>query len=163
MSHPPTRNPDIINIDLKNVENVSNFVRDILAKSKEEAELIIGEIIKKRNKEKVVKKTTKSSYRRVHEIASSALEEVERGKNPTSAITALTKSLILVKYQEARGLLVGQLPRYIEHILSKVLECMQEASKKQGGNIHDCREMAKNGKMILDALAVLVYQYGEEG
>ena len=152
MSHPPTRNPDIINIDLKNVENVSNFVRDILAKSKEEAELI-----------KVVKKTTKSSYRRVHEIASSALEEVERGKNPTSAITALTKSLILVKYQEARGLLVGQLPRYIEHILSKVLECMQEASKKQGGNIHDCREMAKNGKMILDALAVLVYQYGEEG
>jgi len=152
MSHPPTRNPDIINIDLKNVENVSNFVRDILAKSKEEAELI-----------KVVKKTTKSSYRRVHEIASSALEEVERGKNPTSAITALTKSLILVKYQEARKLLVGQLPRYIEQILSKVLECMQEASKKQGGNIHDCREMAKNGKMILDALAVLVYQYGEEG
>jgi hypothetical protein len=57
---------------------------------------------------------------------------------------------------------VGQLPRYIEHILSKVLGCMQEASKKQGGNIHDCREMAKNGKMILDALAVLVYQYGEE-
>jgi hypothetical protein len=151
MSHPPTRNPDIINIDLKNVENVSNFVRDILAKSKEEAELI-----------KVVKKTTKSSYRRVHEIASSALEEVERGKNPTSAITALTKSLILVKYQEARKLLVGQLPRYIEQILSKVLECMQEASREQGANIHNCREMAKNGKMILDALAVLVYQYGKE-
>jgi len=158
MSHPPTRNPDTINIDLKNVENVSNFVRDILAKSKEEAELIIG----KRDKEKVVKKTTKSSYRRVHEIASSALEEVERGKNPTSAITALTKSLILVKYQEARELLVGQLPRYIEQILSKVLGCMQEASREQGDNIHNCREMAKNGKMILDALAVLVYQYGKE-
>jgi hypothetical protein len=158
MSHPPTPNSDTINIDLKDVKNVSNFVRDILTKSKEEAELTIG----KRDKEKVVKKTTKSSYRRVHEIVSSALEEVERGKNPPSAITALTKSLILVKYQEARELLLGQLPRYIEQILSKVLGCMQEATGEQGKKIHECREMAKNGKMILDALAVLVYWYGEK-
>jgi len=160
MSHPPTRNPDTINIDLKNVENVSNFVRDVLTKSEKEAERIIGE--GKKDEEGEAKKTTKSSYRRVHEIVSSALEEVERGKNPTSAITALTKSLILVKYQKARGLLLGPLPQYIEQILSKVLGCMQEASEGQGDKIHECREMAKNGKMILDALAVLVYQYGKK-
>jgi hypothetical protein len=161
MSHPPTLSSNTNSIDLENIKNVSNFVRDILTKSEKEAERIIGE--GKKDEKGEAKKTTISSYRRVHEIASSALEEVERGKNPTSAITALTKSLILVKYQEARGLLLGQLPRYIEQILSKVLGCMQEALEGQGDKIHECREMAKNGKMILDALAVLVYQYGKKG
>ena len=158
MSRPPTLSSNTSSIDLENIKNVSNFVRDILTKSEKEAERIIGE--GKKDEEGEAKKTTISSYRRVHEIVLSALEEVERGKNPSSAITALTKSLILVKYQKARGLLLGQLPQYIEQILSKVLECMQEASEGQGDKIHKCREMAKNGKMILDALAVLVYQYG---
>jgi len=100
-------------------------------------------------------KTTVTAYRRVHEVLSSALDEVERGRDPSEAVLALTKSLILVKYQVAREVVSPQLASYIEPIIMNVLSCVKESR-----DLIKCRDRARNARLILDALAVLVYQHG---
>jgi hypothetical protein len=108
-------------------------------------------------KRQLIRGTTKTAYRRIHEIVSSALEEVERGVELSQAVLALTKALILVRYQLARELISRELTNQIEPIVEAVLDCV----KKQR-DTSKCREHARNGRVILDALAVLVYEYGKE-
>jgi hypothetical protein len=100
-------------------------------------------------------KTTVTAYRRIHEVLSSALDEVERGRDPSEAVLALTKSLILVKYQVAREVVSYQLASYIEPIITNLLSCVKEFR-----DLIKCRDRARNARLILDALAVLVYQHG---
>jgi len=104
----------------------------------------------------LIRGTTVTAYRRVHEIVSSALEEVERGTEISQAILALTKALIHVRYQLARNLISQELVNQIEPIVGAVLDCV-----KIQKDTSKCREHARNGRVLLDALAVLVYEHGK--
>jgi len=107
-------------------------------------------------KYQLIRDTTVTAYRRVHEIVSSALEEVERGTEISQAILALTKALIHVRYQLARNLISQELVNQIEPIVGAVLDCV-----KTQKDTSKCREHARNGRVLLDALAVLVYEHGK--
>lgn len=123
-------------------DKASSYTLSILTMRETDAKRLMG-------------KTTVTAYRRIHEVLSSALDEVERGRDPSEAVLALTKSLILVKYQVAREVVSYQIASYIEPIITNLLSCVKEFR-----DLIKCRDRARNARLILDALAVLVYQHG---
>lgn len=124
-------------------DKASSYTLSILTMRETDAKRLMG-------------KTTVTAYRRIHEVLSSALDEVERGRDPSEAVLALTKSLILVKYQVAREVVSYQIASYIEPIITNLLSCVKEFR-----DLIKCRDRARNARLILDALAVLVYQHGK--
>jgi len=142
MSHMPIKPPT--QDDIAQSDKASGYAINVLTMDEKTARKVIGH-------------TTKTAYRRIHEIISSALDEVERGRDPSEALLSLTKSLILMKYQVARDIVSLGLVQYIEPIISYILNCVKESK-----DLGKCRDRARYGRLILDALAVLVYQYGRE-
>jgi len=142
MSHIPIKPPT--QDDIAQPDRASGYAINILTIDKKTAQNVIGD-------------TTITAYRRIHEIVTSALDEVERGRDISEAVLSLTKSLILIKYQVARGIVSFQLVQYIEPVIRNILNCVKESK-----DLGKCRDRARYGRLILDALAVLVYQYGRE-
>jgi len=130
--------PDV----LGNEVNLAQEVRRILSLGRSEASRLIGD-------------TTKTAYRRIHEVVSSALDRVAESKGfDPGLLLDLSKSLILVKYQLAREQISSGIAEYIERILTTIIDVA-------GKNWENARRLAKNARTLLDSLAVLVYMYAE--
>jgi CRISPR/Cas system CSM-associated protein Csm2 small subunit len=142
MSHTPIKPPT--QDDIAQPDKASSYAINVLTMDEKTAQNVIGD-------------TTITAYRRIHEIVTSALDEVERGRDIHEAVLSLTKSLILMKYQVARHIVSFHLVKYIEPVISNILNCVKESK-----DLGKCRDRARYGRLILDALAVLVYRYGKK-
>jgi len=125
---------------LRNEDLLVQEVRRILSHGFEEARRIIG-------------KTSITAYRRVHEVVASALDRLaSAGKRDKSLLVDLSKALILVRYQYARDQISEGIARYVEDVVKGVLD-------EAGKDWENARKVARNARTLLDALAVLVYEY----
>ena len=111
---------------------------------------------------KVIKHTTISAYRRIHEIVGTTLDLItdsvkETGKLPASALIDLSRGLIMVKYQNARKQLPDQLAIIVFNIIDNVLK------KAKSANPTETAMVAERARALLDAIAVLVYRFGKRG
>jgi len=125
-------------------EALAKTIQDLFKMQEKQARRLIGD-------------TTVTAYRRVHEVATSSLErthEFIRRKNPKQALPLLIKSLILINYQEARE----QLSKGLANILREVFNNIISGASK--GTINE--QAVERARILLDALAVLVYQYGKK-
>jgi hypothetical protein len=106
--------------------------------------------------------TTTTAYRRVHEILASVLDFAARAAaDDTQWKTAygrlaveLSRAKIVVNYQLARG----QISQDIATLLNDVLNAIDNALRSN--QRQRVRELAESGRVLIDALAVLVYRFG---
>jgi hypothetical protein len=131
--------PDV----LKDEGKLSYEVRRTLSMDRTSAHQLIGD-------------TTKTAYRRVHEVVTSALDRIAgTPERSQELLLDLSKALILVKYQLAREQISRGLAEHVETAINAVFE---EASR----NWENARRIARNARTYLDSLAVVVYMYSEE-
>lgn len=132
-SHLP-RNLDKLITDALNAGKVLEAVDAILASQE-----LVGE-------------TTTTAYRRIHEVVGTVLDYLTRSTPSTArASLELARAKTIVSYQRARD----QISDGIYQVVMRVLDSV--ASRLNRG---DLAEVAERGRAILDALAVLVYEYG---
>ena len=103
---------------------------------------------------------SESSYRRVHELLSSIIDDTELLLNQGQSSdfirsrlsTDLARASVFIRYQEARG----QLGKGIAKILNGVIdEIYKNASK---GSV--LRKVLSNARVLIDALAVIAKEKG---
>jgi len=115
--------------------------------------------------------TTTSAYRRVHEPLAAILDEAMRGlggiqrsggqqdieRIKSKLLLDLSRALILVKYQGARG----QLSEGIENALTTIINrLINDIRGVQVGNIEKTMKVFERARVLIDALAVLTYELG---
>lgn len=124
----------------------------------------------------LIRGTTITAYRRVHEIAASVfdralvLKGVDRDafqRMVQELLVELGKALILVRYQRARRQLSEGLATNLELLIGTAINSLKE-SVANLGKVHDHRGVVENvvntlirARTLLDALATLVYAYGK--
>jgi len=127
---------------LRNEISLSQEVRKILSIDRSTALRLIGD-------------TTRTAYRRVHEVVSSALDRVsESARYSPDLLLDLSKALILVKYQLAREQISSNIAEYVEKALTAVIDA---ASR----DWESAKRLARNSRTLLDSLAVMVYMYAK--
>lgn len=121
--------------------------------------------------------TTITAYRRVHEVAASALDEVikrlqllrspgERQKALDEIALMLSRPLILIEYQAARGQISGGLAWFLKGVMDNIVEVMRKVMpegvkpEEASRGFQELVDRAKRVRGVLDSLAVLVYKYG---
>ncbi|MEM2075739.1 MAG: hypothetical protein QW705_06765 [Zestosphaera sp.] len=122
---------------------LSNVIKQILTLERHTAESLIGG-------------TTSTAYRRIHEHLTAVLDRATvilskpEPKDVSEIIIGLTKGLILVEYQLARG----QISRELSDKLRVVLTNLQ-------GSVRETNAIKKfeRARTLLDALTVLVYKH----
>jgi hypothetical protein len=101
----------------------------------------------------IVGRTSGTAYRRVHEIVTSALDRLTASaKYDPSLLIDLSKALIMVRYQAARGQLSDVIANYIDSMLRSIIDAAKTSWSEAKG-------FAEKARTILDALAVLIYEY----
>ncbi|MCC6055483.1 MAG: hypothetical protein LM583_02245 [Desulfurococcaceae archaeon] len=101
----------------------------------------------------IVGRTSGTAYRRVHEIVTSALDRLTASaKYDPSLLIDLSKALIMVRYQAARGQLSDVIADYIDSMLRSIIDTAKTSWSEAKG-------FAEKARTILDALAVLIYEY----
>lgn len=118
---------------------------------------------------RLIGKTTTTGYRRVHEYLTSAIDralelcrkakgEKRLGDSELAEINLLiSRSLILVNYQEARDQLSRDLADALRSIIHRILNSI--SSRREAVNVERLEKMLESARTIIDALAVLVYRY----
>lgn len=135
-------------------------------------EYLVGEIerilgLNKRDAEFFIGKTSGTAYRRVHEIVASVLDRFSSSiPGDPSLLTELARGLILVRYQASRGQVSESLANYLDNMLRTIIDKAKSTIEKARSSREevmkqweDVKRLARNARSILDALAVLVYQY----
>ncbi len=135
---------DNIRAALENDTKLSETVSSILTMSESASRELIGS-------------TTVAAYRRVHEVITSTLDRLcelarTKGKEIPRLLVDLSRCLILVKYQLARD----QLSERLSEALYTIVNFVMEKVKSKASDIID---VANRARTLLDALAVLVYEY----
>lgn len=136
----------------------------------------IGRLLYIDDGEKLIGNTTKTAYRRVHEVVASlfdralALKGVDKDtfqKMVRELLVELNKALILVKYQHARGQLSGGLAVNLESLIKAVINYLKE-SLTNLEKVQDHKNIAENviniltrARTLLDAIATLVYAHAK--
>lgn len=155
----PTGGPLNLNDLLDSLERgeVLRAVNMILGLSKDHAIKFIGG-------------TTITAYRRVHEVITSALDEITKrmpSKSPEEVRKELgaielmiARSLILINYQEAREQISENLARLLKGVMETVSKVLAEISKPGTQDLNRLIERANKARSVLDSVAVLVYKYG---
>lgn len=101
----------------------------------------------------IIGKTSSTAYRRVHEIIASALDRlIASPKYDPSLLIDLGKALIMVRYQASRDQISDALASYLDSVLRSVIDEVKS-------NWDNAKRLARNARIIIDALAVLVYEY----
>jgi ATP-dependent Zn protease len=101
----------------------------------------------------IIGKHSKTAYRRVHEIVASALDRlIASAKYDPSLLIDLSKALIMVRYQAAREQLPDAIANYIDSMLRSIIDTAKTSWSEAKG-------FAEKARTILDALAVLIYEY----
>ncbi|MEM1645819.1 MAG: hypothetical protein QXL96_08145 [Ignisphaera sp.] len=119
--------------------------------------------------------TTITAYRRVHEIIASVLDRTIalRGADVNTfqkmvheLLVELSKALVLVKYQRARGQLSDGLATNLESLIDITTRILKDLPTKPSST-QDHSSIVENvvntltrARTLLDALATLVYTYG---
>jgi uncharacterized membrane protein YccC len=157
---------------LRNEKLLVSEIERILGLSEQEASGIIG-------------KTSDTAYRRVHEILTSALDRVvevvhaeklkfesieasgqripeqeieEVKKSLLALLTDLSKALIMVRYQRARGQIATSLANYTDSIVRNVIDHIKSVESIDKEKLQEIERLATNARSLLDSLAVLVYE-----
>jgi len=108
-------------------------------------------------------RTTTTAYRRVHEILASVLDfaaqvaaaDETRWRSAAGRLAVeLSRAKIMVNYQLARE----QISQDIATLLNEVLSSIDNALRRNQREL--VRELAERGRVLIDALAVLVYRFG---
>ena len=140
-----------LRIDPKALEKddvLANNVRTLLMADERSLRGLVGE-------------TTITAYRRVHEVIASTLDRLaeasagQTGLSVSKLLVDLSRCLVLVKYQLARG----QLSRSLAEILANILTYIIDKAKTSP---QELRDIAPRARTLLDALAVVVYQLGKK-
>ena len=113
--------------------------------------------------------TSTTAYRRVHErLASSIdriLEKLRIYKNVKDiagpALSDLTRSLILLRYQNARGQISDDLRSILESIVSKLVNDIKSLQSSDSEKLEELRKKLERARSLIDAIAVLAYKYGK--
>lgn len=137
----------VINVDkvLKNDRELSKAIEDLLIARKDRAKALVG-------------KTTITSYRRIHEILGSVLDKIESQLRTGRQINIidLSKVLVLISYQEARGQISKVLANYLKDMVRTVLH---EVGRSETAEL---RGIVSRARTLIDAFTVLVYEYGKK-
>jgi len=113
--------------------------------------------------------TSTTAYRRVHErLASSIdriLEKLRIYKNVRdiagTALSDLTRSLILLRYQNARRQISDDLRSILESIVSKLVNDIKSLQSSDSEKLKELRKKLERARSLIDAIAVLAYEYGK--
>lgn len=160
--------------------------RELLIKSLEQP-LKLAELVKrledarKDEAQELLRGTTKSGFRKVHERVASAIDNsaeifsrvlrmrdiektqdydktIERAIDRVSLVLAQT--LIFVNYQEARGQLGRELAHRINDMIKQLLERLTEVrTTKSRENVDKLLRTLESMRTIMDALLVVAYRY----
>ncbi|WP_053240450.1 hypothetical protein [Pyrobaculum islandicum] len=145
--------------DLTNDDKVQDIIIQILNIDKDQSKNFIGN-------------TTKTAYRRLHErlasIIDSAMENIEKlSVSSNRYIMDLVKVKILIKYQMGRKQISHALGNYLLSLVDELISIIKRTSQnaesaKQGAWDKVATKRAlDNARTIIDAVAVVVYQYAE--
>ena len=124
--------------------------------------------LKRPDAEKFVGKVTKTAYRRLHEVVTSSIDEIaqraERGKVESRDLITITRSEVVVRYQQARGQVPKEVADALLAIIDELKKEIRTATKPGGrGTGGELSGALERARLILDAIAVLVYDYGKKG
>jgi len=139
------RQPPTINISkiLSDDTELSNVIKQILTLEPHTA----GSLIRG---------TTPTAYRRIHEHLTAVLDRATvilskpEPKDISEIIIGLTKGLILVEYQLARGQVSKELSDKLREVLTNLQNSVRETN---------AIKKFERARTLLDALTVLVYKY----
>jgi CRISPR/Cas system CSM-associated protein Csm2 small subunit len=128
-------------------ENILESIYDILKLDERQARILIGF-------------TSVTAYRRVHEITTSALDEIVKrvrsSPNELKRVSLLlARALVLIEYQEAREQITSSLATVLKRVIQQLID---DITKKRDVNV--VVKDAEYARALLDAIAVLVYKYG---
>lgn len=152
-SSPPSISIDKFKQSLTNPSELADLVKKLMEMPKKQLSgLLLG--------------VTPSGYRRIHEYVASAFDramEVCAMKNELSIKEVneisllLSRGLILINYQIARGQLNEQLGSLLRGIITQIMDNIK--SEKRASEI---RRLFESARILVDALAVIVYRYTKD-
>jgi len=146
-------------LDLKNLmDRIQNDLRNNNILSAVTQVLNIDE----RSARRLIGRTTITAYRRIHEIVASALDEIVTGEDLTGISLMLSRSLILIEYQESREQISEQLATFLKNLLSPLANDVAKLVGRAVARpeLGELKRKADHIRSLLDSLAVLVYKYG---
>ncbi|RLE84913.1 MAG: hypothetical protein DRJ67_09780 [Thermoprotei archaeon] len=131
----------------------SDVVSKLLSLDPRDARRFVGEV-------------TKTAYRRLHEVVTSTIDEIaqraERGEVGSRDLITITRSEVIVRYQQARGQVPKEVADALLVIIDELKKEIQAAAKPGGrGTRGELSGALERARLILDAIAVLVYNYGK--
>ncbi len=106
--------------------------------------------------------TTIHAYRRLHEIIASSLDRCVTMSGDIShdinhLLLSLARAKVMVKYQESRG----QISSSIANFLMTLIEGIESKVKKDRRK-DVIKRLCSQGRLLLDSMAVLVYNFGRK-
>jgi len=132
---------------------------------------IVDQIMKlpKNQIERILGDTSTTAYRRVHKMLALSIDRIlERLRNYKNvkdiagpALSDLTRSLILLRYQNARGQISNDLRSILESIVSKLVNDIKSLQSSDSEKLEELRKKLERARSLIDAIAVLAYKYGK--
>jgi hypothetical protein len=123
---------------------------------------------------RILRGTSTTAYRRVHERLASSIDRIlERLRNYKNvkdinvrdiagpALSDLTRSLILLRYQNARRQISDDLRSILESIVSKLVNDIKSLQSSDSEKLKELRKKLERARSLIDAIAVLAYKYGK--
>ena len=132
---------------------------------------IVDQIMKlpKNQIERILGDTSTTAYRRVHKMLALSIDRIlERLRNYKNvkdiagpALSDLTRSLILLRYQNARDEISNDLRSILESIVSKLVNDIKSLQSSDSEKLKELRMKLERARSLIDAIAVLAYKYGK--
>ncbi len=126
---------------------------------------------------KILRGTSTTAYRRVHERLASSIDKIleklrsikhEKDESSKgidikniagSALADLTRSQILLRYQNARGQISDDLRSILESIVSKLVYDIKSLQSSDSQKLKELGRKLERARSLIDAIAVLAYEY----
>lgn len=119
---------------------------------------LVNNVLTYRGAKQLIGKTTRTAFRRIHEVLVSFLDQayslVELNDLNTIQL-GLSKSLVLVRYQVSRD----QLSRDLGNILTSLIINLSKVLTDPSRPKHEKRQIIDRCRTFLDSLLVLVYAH----
>jgi len=134
---------------LNNEKDLAEEVRKILAKTKD-AKKILG-------------KTSRTAYRRIHDVTIMTLDKIANATScDPSFYVELSKALVFTRYQQVRDQISKNVGDFVERLLGSVINEVKQSCEEKKENVENMKRVAKNARALLDALAVFVYEHASK-
>lgn len=129
---------------------------------------IVDQIMKlpKNQIKRILGDTSATAYRRVHKMLALSIDRIlERLRNYENvkdiagpALSDLTRSLILLRYQYARDEISNDLRSILESIVSKLVNDIKSLQSSDSEKLEELRKKLERARSLIDAIAVLAYK-----